>query len=176
MPPRKKGLRENLRSGIRELLLQELRLLRLERAGMPRFIIEAESYAIQEAKRDIVRLTEAMSEREREALLKKMIRQVLDEEIDQAVQLRRNRCLRCIHMRYYDREGIARIDLPFEASQAQAIGCDVLRNAMEERCERFVEATRAVSLEDYLGGMTLLYELREMFERLDEIWEDYFIE
>jgi hypothetical protein len=175
MPPRKKESREALKSGIKNLILQEVRLLRLERTNTPRFIIEAESHSVQEAKRDIVRLAEAIAEKERRALLKRMVRDVLDDEIDQAIQLRKHRCLRCIHMRYYNREGIARINLPVEASQAQIIGCDTMRTSTEKRCQRFVETARTISVEDYLSEMALLYEMREMFERLKEIWEDYLL-
>jgi hypothetical protein len=33
----------------------------------------------------------------------------------------------------------------------------------------------ATSLEQYLGEMALLYELREMFKKFEEIWGDYFL-
>jgi len=175
MPPRKKESKEVLRSGIKNLILQEVRLLRLERSFTPHFIVEAESHSIRETKRRIIDLTQAIAEKERTVLLKKMIREVLDEEIDRAIQLRKTTCLRCIHMRYYDRKGTARINLPVEASQTQIIGCDIVRTSMEAQCQRFEETARAISLEDYLSEMALLYELREMFERFKEIWEEYLL-
>jgi len=174
MPPRKKESKEALRSGIKNLILQEVRWLRLERTFIPHFVMEAESQSIQEAKRDIVRLAKAIAEKERAILLKKMIREVLDEEIDRAIQLRKTRCLRCIHMRYYDRKGTPRVGLPIDARQAQIIGCDIVRSSIEAQCQRFEETARGISLEDYLSEMALLYELREMFESFEEIWEDYF--
>jgi hypothetical protein len=36
-----------------------------------------------------------------------------------------------------------------------------------------VEATRAVSLDDYLDEMALLYDLREILDDVDEIWMEY---
>ncbi len=175
MPRRKKESREALRLGIRNLVCQEVRLLRLERTFTPHLIREAESQSIQEAKRDIVRLVQAIAVKERAVLLKKMIREVLDEEINRAIRLRKTRCLRCIHMRYYDREGRPHVRLPIDARQTQVIGCDIVRTSIEAECQRFKETAGAISLEDYLSEMALLYELREMFERFKEIWEEYLL-
>jgi hypothetical protein len=38
-------------------------------------------------------------------------------------------------------------------------------------CVHFSESSGGVSLGGYLEQMTLLYELREMFDEMDEIWE-----
>ena len=175
MSPRKKESKEVLRSEIKNLIFQEVRLLRLERTFTPHLITEAESQSIQEAKRNIVRWAQAIALKERAVLLKKMVREVLDEEIDRAIQLRKTRCLRCIHMRYYDRKGTPRVHLPIDARQAQVIGCDIVRTSIKAECQRFEETVGSSSLEDYLSGMALLYELREMLERFEEIWEDYLL-
>jgi hypothetical protein len=31
----------------------------------------------------------------------------------------------------------------------------------------------AASLDDYLNGMTLLYEFRELINRIEEVWKGY---
>ena len=48
MPPRKNPLREGLKVGIRTLILQEVRLLRLGRTFTPHLIVDAMSQSIQE--------------------------------------------------------------------------------------------------------------------------------
>jgi hypothetical protein len=174
MPTKKNELREVLKLGIKTLILQEVRLLRLERTFTPPIIIDEMSQSIQDTKREIARIVKAIHHEERAALLKRMTRQTLDEEIDRAVQLRKNKCIRCIHGRFYDECGNAYINLPLETGQAQNFGCDKLRSDLRRRCRRFAEASSAISLEDYLNEMTLLYELRDMIDRFEEIWKDYF--
>ena len=174
MSPTKRELEETLRFGIKTLILQEIRLLRLEQRFMPHIIIEAETHSVAETKGEIVKLAQGLSEKERGVLLKKMVQDVVDEEIDRAIELRKNRCLRCLHIRYYDREGIPQLSLPTETSQPQPYGCEVLPPGLRKKCDEFVETSMAMTLEDYLNEMTLLYELRDVFERIQEVWESYF--
>ena len=101
-----------------------------------------------------------------------MICRAVDEEIDRAIELRKNRCIRCLHGRFYDEEGTAYVNLPLNA-RAQNIGCDKLRPSLRKSCRRFVETARATSLEDYLNEITLLYEFRDMLNRIKEIWKGY---
>ena len=131
--------------------------------------------SLQEAKRKIISLVRLIPSKEREALIKRLIRQSIDEEIDQGVQVRKNRCFRCIHIRYFDAEGTSHVNLPSGIRQAETFACDEVRMASEDRCRRFAETARATSLEDYLNEMTRLYELREMFERFEEVWKEYLI-
>jgi hypothetical protein len=171
--PLDKESREVLRFGVKALLLQEIRLLRMERVLTPEIIKSGISQSIEEMKREVVRLTRTMSHKERASLLKKMIRQAADEEIDRAIQLRKNRCLRCIHGRFYDRSETAYSSLPLDEKLTKAFGCDELQPALRKTCIRFVEVSTAHSLEDYLNEMAFLYEFREMVDRMEEIWKDY---
>ncbi len=45
--------------------------------------------SIQEAKRQVMALVRLMPPKERDALIKRLIRQSVDEEIDQAIQVRK---------------------------------------------------------------------------------------
>ncbi len=173
MPVKERELKEAIKLGIRTLIIQEVRLLRLEHAFTPRMIIDEMSQAIQETKRGIVKLTKAMAQKERGTFLKRMIRQAVDEEIDRAIELRKTRCIRCLHGRFYDAAGTAHANLPVK-TRAEAIGCDKLRPNLRKRCRRFVEASRAVSLEGYLNEMTVLYEFRDVISGVEEVWNDYF--
>lgn len=175
MPLNKKELREALRLAIKTLIIQEVRVLQLERATTPSFIIDEMARSIQEAKREIISLVRLMPSKERNVFIKRLIRQSIDEEIDQGVQVRKNKCFRCIHVRYFDEEGSPYVNLPIGIRQVQIMGCDEIRTASKGRCRRFVERARATSLEDYLSEMALFYELREMFKRFKEIWKEYFL-
>lgn len=175
MTPEEKELRDALRLAIKILIIQEVRVLQLERAFTPSFIIDEMVRSIQEVKRQIISSVRLMSSKERNVLIKRLIRQSIDEEIDQGVQVRKNKCFRCIHVRYFDVEGSSYVNLPIGTRQARIIGCDEIRMASKDRCRRFVETARATSLDDYLSEMALLCELREMFKRFQEIWEDYFL-
>jgi hypothetical protein len=130
------------------------------------------SQSIRETKKEIVKLTRAMAQKERSVLLKRMIRQAVDEEIDRAIQLRKTRCVRCLHGRFYDEEGIAHAGLPVN-TWAETIGCDKLRPGLRKSCRRFVEMSKAVTLDQYINEMTLLYGFRELIDRFEEIWKDY---
>ena len=175
MPPTKTDIRNALRMGIKTLIIQEVRVLQLERAYVPSFIIDEMARSIQEVKRHVISLVRLMPPKEGNTLIKRFIRQSIDEEIDQGIQVRKNKCIRCVHGRFYDELGTPHMNLPIGIIRVQTIGCDKLQPSLRKRCRRFVEMTRATSLEDYLGEMALLYELREMFERFKEIWKDYLL-
>lgn len=172
MPIKDKELKEAIRLGIRTLILQEVRLSRLERSFTPHIIIDQMSHSIQDTKKEVVKLTKTMAQKERAVLLKRMIRQAVDEEIDRAIQLRKTRCIRCLHGRFYDEAGTAHVDLPVR-TRAETIGCDKLRPNLRKSCKRFVEMSMATSLDQYLNEMTLLYEFRELIDRIEEIWKEY---
>jgi hypothetical protein len=170
-----KELKETVKLGVRTLILQEVRLLRFERGLTPRIVIDGMSRSIEETKRTVVKLTRAMDDKERSALLKRMIRQAVDEEIDRAIELRKTKCIRCLHGRFYDEAGTAHVGLPVK-TKAKTIGCDKLRPNLRKSCRRFVEMSMASSLDHYLNEMTLLYEFRELMDRVEEIWKDYLMQ
>jgi len=167
-----KELRKAIKLGIKTLIIQEVRLLRMEHSFTPRVMIDEVFRSIQGTKKEIAKLTKAVGQKEREALLKRMIRQSVNEEIDRVIELRKTRCVRCLHGRFYDEAGTAYVNLSAE-TRVTAIGCDKLRPGLQKSCRRFVETSQAVSLEDYLNEMTLLYEFRELIDRVEEIWKDY---
>jgi hypothetical protein len=169
-----KELREAIKLGIKTLIVQEVRLLQLEHSFTPHIIIEEMSQSIQDTKKEIIKLSEAIAQRERAVFLKKMIRQAVDKEIDRAIELRKTKCIRCLHGRFYDEEGTAYSNLPVGVHQALTVGCDQLRPDLRKRCRRFVEISMGSSLERHLHEVTLLYEFREMMDRIEEIWKDYF--
>jgi len=173
MPTKDKELRKAVKLGIRTLIIQEIRLLRLQRTFTPPFIVETMSQSIQESKRGIIKLTRTMDDKERTGLLRNMIHQAVNEDIDRGIQLRGTKCIRCLHGRFYDEKGTAHLNLPMGFSKAQRIGCDRLQPALRKKCRRFVEIAQSASLEDYLNEMTLLYEFREMIDRINEIWREY---
>jgi hypothetical protein len=172
MPVQQKELKKVIKIGIKTLILQEVRLLRLEHSVIPHMIMDQLSHSIQESKKEIVRLAKAMPRRERAALLRKMIRQTVDEEIDRAIELRKTRCVRCLHGRFYDEAGTAHANLPVKTT-AEVVGCDQVRPSLRKSCRRFVEMSTAPSLDQYLNEMTLLYEFRDVIGRIEEIWKDY---
>ncbi len=172
MPVKDKELRNAIKLGIKTLIIQEVRLLRLEHSFTPRIMVDEVSHSIQDTKRGIAKLAKAVGQKERAPLLKRMFRQAVDEEIDRAIALRKTRCIRCLHGRFYDDAGTAYVNLPTE-TKATSIGCDKLRPGLRKSCRSFVKMSQAVSLEDYLNEMTLLYEFRELLERVEEVWKDY---
>jgi hypothetical protein len=175
MAPIKKEIRNALRMRIKTLIIQEVRVLQLERAYVPSFIIDEMAHSIQEAKRQIISLVRLIPSKERNVLIKRFIRQSIDEEIDQGIQVRKNKCIRCAHGRFYDEVGTPYVNLPIRITQVQTIGCDKLQPSIRKSCRRFVETARATSLEDYLDEMALLYEFRDMINRIEEIWKEYFL-
>ena len=172
MPLIEKELKETLKLGIQTLILQEVRLLRLERAFTPHIIIEEMSQSIQDAKKEIFKLAKAVAQKERAVFLKKLIRQAVDEEIDRAIELRKTKCIRCLHGRFYDETGTAYVNLPVK-TRVKVIGCDKLRPSLRKSCRRFVENSMAISLQDHLNEMTFLYEFRDLIDQIEEIWKDY---
>ncbi len=174
MALKKKELREVLKVGVKTLVLQEVRLLRLERTFTPHLVVDEMSHSIQDTKKEIIKLTKTLGDKERKTLLKRMIREAVDEEIDRVIRLRKNRCVRCIHGRFYDECGTAYMNLPRGIKRAQTIGCDKLQPSLRKSCRRFLETSTTLSVENYLNEMTFLYEFREMIDRINEIWKDYF--
>jgi len=174
MPLIGKELKETLKLGIQTLILQEVRLLRLEHSFTPHIIIDEMSQSIQDTKKEIFKLAKAVAQKERAVLLKKLIRQAVDEEIDRAIELRKTRCIRCLHGRFYDETGTAYVNLPVK-TQVEIIGCDKLRPSLRKSCRRFVENSMAISLQDHLNEMAFLYEFRDLIDQIEEIWKDYLI-
>jgi hypothetical protein len=174
MLPNEKELREILRLGIKTLIIQEVRLLQLEQNFTPHIVIDEVSQSIQDTKREIIKLTKGLNNKERTVLLRRKIREAVDEEIDRAIQLRENKCVRCIHGRFYDKSGTVYTNLPIGIQRVQTIGCDKLQLSLKKGCRQFVETSMAISLEDYLNEMTFLYEFREMIGKINEIFKDYF--
>ena len=171
MPPRDKVLRESLKQPIKVLILQEVRLLQMGRSLTPSFVISEISRSIQEAKGQVSAQVRLMSEKERNALVKKMIHQSLDEEIDRATELRRDRCLRCVHVRYFDGSGTSHEAFLCREDSIRGVGCVIEGQTPGIHCRSFTESSKGVSLGDYLEQMTFLYELREMFDEMEEVWE-----
>jgi hypothetical protein len=172
MPVKDRELKEAIKLGIRTLIIQEIRLLRLEHTFTPPFIIDEISHSIQDTKKQIVKLTKTMAQKERAILLKRMIREAMDEEIDRAIELRKTRCIRCLHGRFYDEAGTAHANLPVK-TRAETVGCDKLRPSLRKSCKRFLEMSTTASLDQYLNEMTLLYEFRDVIHRIEEVWKNY---
>ncbi len=159
---------------VKNLILQEVRMIQLGHSSPPPFILNEMTHSIEEAKRQIIALVRWLPPREREDLLKRLIRQSVDEEIDQAIRVRQKRCFRCVHVRYFDEEGEPHSSFPIRGERARVIGCEVISSPSGKECRSFVESALAVSLGDYLDEMSILYEVKEMFDQFEKIWEDYF--
>jgi hypothetical protein len=171
MPPDKEFI-EAVRLKIQALVSLEIRLLRTGQASPPGIVTDEISHSIVETQKEVAQLTRTMGRQEKAAFLRRMVRKVVDKEIDRAIRLRKNKCLRCIHARFYDRLGAAFETLPITAPFVQAIGCDQLRPSLRKTCKRFIEIVTAHSLEDYLNEMNFLYEFRERFEQIEEVWKE----
>ncbi len=169
---KKRQVTENtLKSSLKVLILQEVRHLQMEHSVTPRFMAEEIARSIQEAKKEVSASVRGVGRGERNALIKKMLRQSLDEEIDRAIELRRNRCLRCTHARYHDGQGTCHAELPCGEIQIHGIGCVIDGQTPGVHCTHYTLSSRGVSLGSYLEQMTLLYELREMFDEMEEVWD-----
>jgi hypothetical protein len=173
MESRKKELREALKSVIKNLILQEVRVIQLGHSSPPPFILDEMVRSIEEAKREVMALVRWLPSGEREVLVKRLIRQSVDEEIDQAIRIRQKRCFRCVHVRYFDEEGTVHSNFPVGGERARVIGCEVISSPSGRECRSFVESSLAASLNDYLDEMSILYEVKEMFDRFERIWEEY---
>jgi hypothetical protein len=169
----KKESKEALRSVIEHLVGQEIRRSQFSRVHTPPFILEELSISIKESKKEVALLTESLTQKERATLIKRMIREAVEEEIEKTVRHRGNPCLRCGHLRYYDWELNPHETFPTGIRRARVIGCDRLQVISRVRCERFIETPGTISVLDYVDEMALLYEVREMFKKMREIWEDY---
>ncbi len=170
---------EALKSAIKALVIQEVRLLRAEQACPSAFLICEMKRSIQETKDRVMALTRSMDSHERNLLIKRIIDQSVEEEIDEAIEARKNQCLRCIHIRYLDETGMAHFDLPYGVGGEAACDVSALQICCENpsipgtSCEEFVEKSSAVSLEEYLCEISFFYDVKEMLDRLERIWEEY---
>ncbi len=172
-----KELIEALRSAIKELVLQEVRLLRTENVYPSLFVAHEMKRTIQASKRGVARLVRLMDAHERNLLVRKFIDETMEEEIDEAIETRRNKCLRCIHIRYHDETGEAHIDLPCGAGGD--VGCDISALTVAcgcpsipgTSCVEFIERAGALSIEDYLSEIGFLYEVKERLDEIAEIWD-----
>lgn len=173
MESRKKELREALKLVVKNLVLQEVRVIQLGQSSTPPFVLDEMVRSIEEAKRQVMTLVRWLPPREREVLVKRLIRQSVDEEIDQAIRVRQKRCFRCVHVRYFDEEGAPHSRFPVGGERAQVVGCEMISSPSGKECRSFVESSLAASLNDYLDEMSNLYEVKEMFERFERIWEEY---
>jgi hypothetical protein len=169
MRSEKKELRQALKLAIKDLILQEVRLLQLEKSSPPAFILDEMARSIQEAKSQVMALVRLMPSKERDPLIKRLVRQSVDEEIDQAIRVRKTRCFRCLHVRYFDEVGSSHVNLPFGMERAHVIGCEITPAGIQ--CKTFTESSTAVSTEDYLNEIAFLYEVKEMFDQFEEIWD-----
>lgn len=172
-------LGEYLRSAIRVLVIQEVRYLRTEQACPSPFILGEIRRCIQETKDRVRALTRSMDPRERDLLIKQIVDQSVEEEIDEAIEVRKNRCLRCIHLKYLDETGTAHLDLPCGVDREGARDVSALEICCENpptpgaMCEAFAEKLSVLPLEEYLAEIHFFYEVRDMLDRLDEIWDEY---
>jgi hypothetical protein len=173
MESRKKELRDALKLAIKDLIIQEARKTQLEQSSLSPFVLDEMVRSIEEAKRQVIALVRLMRPRERETLIKRLIRQSVDEEIDQAIRVRQKRCFRCTHVRYFDEAGAPHVTFPIGEERARVIGCEMISSPSGVECRTFIESPLAVSIEDYLDEMSIFYEVRQMFDQFEEIWEDY---
>lgn len=169
-----KGFSSTLRKDVKRLVLQEIRLSRSKQTFSQDIIINEISRSIEDTKAGIVRLTRSISFKQREKLLRQMLMDAIDEEIDRAVKFRSFRCLRCIHVRFYDNAESSYEILPSKNDLIKTIGCDHDSCSSELKCERFVEISSS-NLENYLNDIVLLYEFREWINQIDELWQKYFL-
>jgi hypothetical protein len=168
-----------LRSVVKALVIQEVRYLRTEQACPSPFVLGEMRRSIQETKDRVRALTRSMDPHERNLLIKRIVDQSVEEEIDEAIEARKNRCLRCIHIRYFDETGAVHFDLPYGVDREGACDVSTLQICCENpsipgtSCNEFAERLGALPLEEYLSEIRFYYEVREMLDRLDEIWEEY---
>ncbi len=170
---------DTLRSIVKALVAQEVRYLRTEQACPSPFLLDEMKRSIREMKAQVMLLTRSMAPQERNVLIKQIIDQSVDEEIDEAIEARKNKCLRCIHIRYFDETGAAHYDLPHGVGSEGACDVSALQICCENpsipgtSCREFGERLDALPLEEYLSEIRFFYAVREMLDRLEEIWDDY---
>jgi hypothetical protein len=173
MESKKKELREALKSAIKDLVIQEVRVIQLEQSSLPPFVRGEMVRSIEEARRQVIDLVRLMRPGERETLIKRLIRQSVDEEIDQAIRVRQKRCFRCTHVRYFDEAGVPHAAFPIREKRARVIGCEMVSSPSGVECRSFTESSLAISIGDYLDEMGIFYDVKEMFDQFERIWEDY---
>jgi len=173
MESKKKELKEALRLAIKTLIIQEVRVIQLEQSSPPPFVLDEMVRSIEEAKRQVIALVRLMPPKERETLIKRFTRQSVDEEIDQAIRVRQKRCFRCVHLRYFDEAGSPHSTFPIGEERARVIGCEMISSPSGVECRSFTESSLAISIGDYLDEMSIFYEVKEMFDQFEKIWEDY---
>ena len=164
---------EALRLSIKQLIFQEVRLLRMEQVHCPSFIVQEMTQFIREGKGRVVTLVQSLEPEKRKELIRRIIDESVDEEIDLTIETRGNKCLRCIHTAYFDDTGKGFRRLPRKSGPIQSLRCEKIPPARGIRCQHFKERWRVQSLGDYLSEVNFLYEVKEMFDRFDEIWEEY---
>jgi hypothetical protein len=173
MDSKKKELRDALKLAVKSLIIQEVRVIQLEKSSAPLFVLDEMARSIEEAKRRVTALVRLMRPKERDALIKKLIRQSVDEEIDQAIRVRQKRCFRCTHVRYFDEAGAPHVTFPIGGERARVIGCEMISSPSGVECQTFMESSLAISIGDYLDEVSVLYEVRQMFDQFEKIWKDY---
>jgi len=171
MDKKKKELRGALKSAIKGLIMQKVRIMQLEQSSPPPFILEDMVRSIEEVKREVITLVRRIPPKERETLLKSLIRQSVDEEIDQAIRVRQKRCFRCVHVRYFDETGSSHSTFSVGEERVQVIGCEITPTGM--RCQSFAESPTAISIGDCFEEVSILYDVKAMFEQFERIWEDF---
>ena len=169
----KKPAEETLKATVDNLVRQEVRLLHLERLGAPSFVLGGLATTIREMKKELINVMDCLPQREGEGLIKRMIREALEEEIERTVGQRGKPCLRCARLRYYDSELTPHFRFPVGTRPARALGCDRLSDFSGVRCERFVETRGRISTVGYIEELNLLYEVRDRFKRMKEIGKGY---
>jgi len=126
-------------------------------------MVEEVVFSIRQSKRQVLSLLRPMAPGERAALVRRMIREAMDEEIEQAIRVRKNRCLRCVNVRYYDRTGTAFVNLPVGFFRRRALG--VTRYGPPGwSADDFSKEEGPLPLR-LSGEITLLYELRKPCSR-----------
>ena len=173
MPPVKRELREALKLAIKSLIIQEVRRTQLEQSSPAPFVLDEMIRSIEETKRQVIALARLMPPKERELLVKRLIRQSVDEEVDQAIRVRQKRCFRCIHVRYFDDAGAPHSAFPTGEQRARVIGCEMISSPSGVECRSFTESFLAISIGDYLDEVGIFYEVKEMLDQFEKIWEDY---
>ena len=77
-------------------------------------------------------------------------------------------------MRYFDEAGLSHSVFPIGEERARVIGCEMISSPSGVECRGFIESSLAMSTGDYLDEMSIFYEVNEMFNQFERIWEDYF--
>lgn len=71
MPVEDRELRKAIKLGIKTLIFQEVRLLRLENSFTPHVILNEMSQSIRDTKREIVKLSKVMAQKEERSSLRR---------------------------------------------------------------------------------------------------------